>query len=229
MVIWSLVALLPTALCGFDPRASNNIAIYWDTPVNIIPLAFLTTIKNPTSVNFANAGDNCTTFPGTQLLRCPQIDEATTWASTLWSMFGPPPSSPTTNTTTLRPFGAASVDGFDMDLEAPSSNMAPFASALRQLMDASSATTGRRYYLSAAPQCPFPDAAMREMLEQVAFDFVSVQFYNNYCGAQGYVAGPGGPGNFNFARWISAGGLAGEPDGGREWGFDNHNRDDSLD
>lgn len=115
-------------------------------------------------------------------------------------MFGPPPSSPTT-TTTLRPFGAASVDGFDMDLEAPSSNMAPFASALRQLMDASSVTTGRRYYLSAAPQCPFPDAAMREMLEQVAFDFVSVQFYNNYCGAQGYVAGPGAPGNFNFARW----------------------------
>ncbi len=45
-----------------------------DSPVNIIPLAFLTTIKNPTSVNFANAGDNCTVFPGTQLLRCPEIE-----------------------------------------------------------------------------------------------------------------------------------------------------------
>ncbi|KAJ4289406.1 Chitinase 2 [Collariella sp. IMI 366227] len=193
-----------------------------DTAVNIIPVAFLNSIKNPTLVNFANAGDNCTTFPGTQLLSCPQIEEdiktcqslgksiilsvggatyteggfasaaeATTWATKVWEMFGPAnPSS-----TSLRPFGSASVDGFDMDFEAVSRNMAPFAATLRQLMDA----TGRKYFLSAAPQCPFPDAAMGEMLSQVAFDFVSVQFYNNYCGANSYVPGTGG--NYNFARW----------------------------
>jgi chitinase len=130
--------------------------------------------------------------------------EATTWASTLWSMFGPPPhsSSPNNNNSAiLRPFGLASIDGFDMDFEAPTSNMAAFASALRQLMDYSTSSTGRKYWLSAAPQCPFPDLAIREMLERVGFDFVSVQFYNNYCGAPSYVPGSGEPGNFNFGRW----------------------------
>lgn len=39
----------------------------------IIPLAFLDQISTPI-VNFANAGDNCTTFAGTQLLDCPQIE-----------------------------------------------------------------------------------------------------------------------------------------------------------
>lgn len=105
-------------------------------------------------------------------------------------MFGPPPSPPTP--AILRPFGLASVDGFDMDFEAPSSNMAAFAAALRGHMDT---VPGKRRLLSAAPQCPFPDVAMREMLERVGFDFVSVQFYNNYCGAGSY------PGNFNFQRW----------------------------
>ncbi|KAK3899041.1 endochitinase 33 [Staphylotrichum tortipilum] len=247
MALCSLMPLLPGVLAGFDSAASNNIAIYWgqnsinradgqkrlatycaNSPVNIIPLAFLTTIKNPTSVNFANAGDNCTVFPGTQLLRCPEIEadiqtcqslgktlllslggatyteggftspsEASTWADTLWAMFGPSSSS----STVLRPFGAAVLDGFDMDFEATSSNMAAFASTLRSRMDAAQAATGKKYYLSAAPQCPFPDAAMGEMLGAVGFDFVSVQFYNNYCGATSYVAGSGGPGNFNFQRW----------------------------
>jgi chitinase len=138
-------------------------------------------------------------------------DEATTWAAKIWAMFGPPgpapaspddsdpcacsDSDPVSSEEALRPFGLASVDGFDMDFEASSANMAPFAGALRRHMDAATAATGRRFLLSAAPQCPFPDVAMREMLEQVGFDFVSVQFYNNYCGAGSY------PGNFNFDRW----------------------------
>lgn len=45
-----------------------------DTNFNIIPIAFLNVIKNPTTVNFSNAGRNCTVFPGTQLLRCPEIE-----------------------------------------------------------------------------------------------------------------------------------------------------------
>ena len=48
-----------------------------------------------------------------------------------------------------RPFGAAVVDGFDIDIEAVSANMAPFAARLRALADAAG---GRRYYLSATPQ-----------------------------------------------------------------------------
>ncbi|KXX78487.1 Endochitinase 33 [Madurella mycetomatis] len=243
--IWAMAVFLPGSLASFDAGTSDNIAIYWgqnsinradgqqrlstycaNTPVNIIPLAFLHVIKNPTMVNFANAGDNCTTFPGTQLLRCPQIEEdiqacqslnksillsvggatyteggfsspseAAQWADTLWAMFGPPsPSS-----TALRPFGSATIDGFDMDFEATSANMAPFAAALRRNMD--TAQDGKKYLLSAAPQCPFPDHAMGEMIDAVSFDFVSVQFYNNYCGAPSYVPGAPAQNNFNFARW----------------------------
>jgi hypothetical protein len=40
---------------------------------NIIPLAFMHGIATP-ATNFANAGDNCTVFAGTQLLDCPQIE-----------------------------------------------------------------------------------------------------------------------------------------------------------
>ncbi|KAK4109068.1 carbohydrate-binding module family 1 protein [Canariomyces notabilis] len=250
--LWALGAFLPRAFAGFDPGASNNIAIYWgqnsinraggqqrlatycsNSPVNIIPLAFLHVIKNPTSLNFANAGDNCTTFEGTQLLRCPEIEEdiqfcqslnktillsiggatyteggfaspeeAITWANRLWAMFGPPPAAPP-SADILRPFGSAVIDGFDMDFEATSSNMEPFAAALRRLMDDSAAgeTPSRRYLLSAAPQCPFPDHAMGAMLDAVGFDFVAVQFYNNYCGAPSYVPGAPAQNNFNFGTW----------------------------
>lgn len=40
----------------------------------IIPLAFLNIIVNPTNINFANVGDRCSKFPGTNLLKCPEIE-----------------------------------------------------------------------------------------------------------------------------------------------------------
>jgi hypothetical protein len=69
-----LPLIAPVILPSPLPSSHFLTENYIDTPVNIIPVAFLTAIKNPTSVNFANAGDNCTTFPGTQLLSCPQIE-----------------------------------------------------------------------------------------------------------------------------------------------------------
>ncbi|KAK4159809.1 endochitinase 33 [Cladorrhinum sp. PSN259] len=248
----ALLLLVSGALAGFDPTSSNNIAVYWgqnsvnrvdgqrrlasycaNSPVNIIPLAFLHVIKNPTAVNFANAGDNCTTFPNTQLLRCPEIeadiitcqqvynksillsiggatytesgftspDEAASFATLIWQMFGSP--SPSTPASINRPFGQASVDGFDLDLETVSRNMVPFTVQLRKLMDADAITSKRKYLLSAAPQCPFPDAAMGEVLDSkdTRFDFVSVQFYNNYCGVQSYLPGNAEQWNFNFKVW----------------------------
>jgi chitinase len=112
-------------------------------------------------------------------------------------MFGPPTGSSSVN----RPFGQAVIDGFDMDLESTTSNMIPFVAELRAKMDAATASTGRKFLLSAAPQCPFPDAAVGDILNQVAFDYVGIQFYNNYCGVQSFVSGSGGPGNFNFDTW----------------------------
>ncbi|KAI1459873.1 glycoside hydrolase family 18 protein [Annulohypoxylon moriforme] len=194
-----------------------------NTEIDIIPLAFMNAISNPT-VNFANAGDNCTAYSGTSLLNCPQLEEdikacqakgktiilslggatyteggfsssdaAETAAQNVWNLFG----SDTTQAN--RPFLTAVVDGFDFDLESTNQNFAPFATKLRSLMDAD---TSKTYYLSAAPQCPYPDAADNDMLNGVvSFDFIMIQFYNNYCGVSSYVAGSTTQNNFNFETW----------------------------
>lgn len=38
---------------------------------------------------------------------------------------------------------------------------------------------GKKVYLSAAPQCPYPDSHLRKALSTGLFDYVWVQFYNN--------------------------------------------------
>ncbi len=121
--------------------------------------------------------------------------EAVQWANTIWAMFGPKQGGSSVN----RPFGDSVIDGFDFDLESNVQNMAPFANQLRSLMDAAG---DKKYYLSAAPQCVYPDAADNEMLDGgVAFDFISVQFYNNFCGLQSFVGGQSTQSAFNFATW----------------------------
>jgi chitinase len=101
--------------------------------------------------------------------------------------------------TALRPFGDASVDGFDLDFESTVRNMAPFGQTLRSLMDADTLKT---YYLTAAPQCVYPDAADNEMLNgAVSFDAIFVQFYNNFCGLQSFLPNMGSQTNFNFETW----------------------------
>lgn len=114
-------------------------------------------------------------------------------------MFGPVQAS----STALRPFGNAIIDGFDFDFEANVSNMAVFGNSMRQLMDASSASSGRKFYLTAAPQCPFPDWYNKDIIDNVPLDFVNVQFYNNGCGASSFVPGASDQWNFNFQQWDS--------------------------
>lgn len=48
----------------------------------------------------------------------------------------------------------------------------------------------KQYFITGAPQCPFPDAIMGAIIDQVGFDAVNVQFYNNYCSTTS--------GSFNF-------------------------------
>ena len=110
-------------------------------------------------------------------------------------MFGPEQSG----STALRPFGAAAVDGFDFDFESTVENTVPFANELRSQMDA--ASDGKTRYLTAAPQCPYPDAADNSMLDgAVSFDAIWVQFYNNYCGVNTFVSSSD-PGDFNLNTW----------------------------
>ncbi|KAF8214284.1 glycoside hydrolase superfamily [Mycena galopus ATCC 62051] len=94
-----------------------------------------------------------------------------------------------------RPFGTAILDGVDLDIESGTdTGYAAFANEIRTLW----ASAPKRYYLSAAPQCPYPDAwvgpGTGTALGTVPFDFVNVQFYNNYCGVAHGSA-------FNFATW----------------------------
>ncbi|KAH8651279.1 chitinase [Xylariales sp. PMI_506] len=245
---WAAVAAMlasaPRVLAGFSATSSSNLAVYWGQnsantetsqqrlsyycntgEIDIINVAFLTGMTT-LSTNFANAGNNCTTFAGTNILSCPQIEEdiiycqslgitvlmsigggtyteegfstaaaATAAAQTVWSMFG------TSTESANRPFGSAIVDGFDFDFETSTSNMAPFAEELRSLMDAASSV--KPFYLSAAPQCPYPDIADNDMLDgAVYFDLIQIQFYNNpYCGDTSFVDGAATQSGFDFSTW----------------------------
>ncbi|GMF90860.1 unnamed protein product [Aspergillus oryzae] len=103
------------------------------------------------------------------------------------------------STTVRRPFGDATIDGFDFDFEAPVKNMAPFANRLRELSDADKS---KQYFLTAAPQCPYPDAADKDILNgPVSIDAVFVQFYNNWCGVNSFSAGQQKQSSFNFEQW----------------------------
>ncbi|KAK5020517.1 hypothetical protein LTR16_000950 [Cryomyces antarcticus] len=100
-------------------------------------------------------------------------DQATEFAATLWSLFG----TGTIENPDLRPFGpGVVVDGFDIDNENhDTSHYEVFAAALR----AQFATDPTKpYYLSAAPQCPRPDASIPLGAMRHA-DFIWVQFFNN--------------------------------------------------
>ncbi|KAL7664868.1 chitinase [[Candida] zeylanoides] len=107
------------------------------------------------------------------------------FAEILWNTFGGGSSSE-------RPFDDAVIDGFDLDLENNNQvGTVAFGNALRSWFakDAS-----KQYYLSAAPQCPYPDQSVGDFLAGVDVDFAFIQFYNNYCSLGA---------NFNFDTWES--------------------------
>ncbi|KAJ4849890.1 hypothetical protein Tsubulata_045109 [Turnera subulata] len=73
-----------------------------------------------------------------------------------------------------RPLGDAILDGIDFDIESGDRHYAALAVRLSEL------SRGRRkVYLTAAPQCPFPDYYLNGALNTGLFDYVWIQFYNN--------------------------------------------------
>ena len=99
--------------------------------------------------------------------------QASTFATQLNNLF----TGGSGETASLRPFGSVKLDGFDIDNEDHSTAYySTFVSALRSAMDADSSKT---YYISAAPQCPRPDASIPLDAMQSSMDFIFVQFYNN--------------------------------------------------
>ncbi|KAA1473455.1 glycoside hydrolase [Dentipellis sp. KUC8613] len=93
----------------------------------------------------------------------------------------------------MRPFGKAVLDGVDLDIESGSSaHYAAFVNKIRAHAKRESKT--KQYYITAAPQCPFPDEHLGGALDQAEFDAVYVQFYNNDCGLDE-------PENYNIDVW----------------------------
>jgi chitinase len=123
-------------------------------------------------------------------------ESAIAGANMMWEVFGPVSD----NSSVLRPFGTAVVDGFDFDFEdIEMSNMPAFANQLRTLY---SEDTSKTYYMTAAPQCAYPDEADGPMLAgTVYFDAVWVQFYNNGCDMTNWVPDTTTQWNFNFDTW----------------------------
>jgi chitinase len=110
--------------------------------------------------------------------------QAADFAHTIWNMFlggnGP-----------MRPFGDAVLDGVDLDIENGSSaHYNTFVNTIRSLAQ----NSRKRYYVTAAPQCPFPDAELGTALNTAFFDAVYVQFYNNFCETSV-------PNEFNMGTW----------------------------
>lgn len=141
-------------------------------------------------------------------------DLATQMADKLWNKYGPGANG-------QGPFGTAIVDGFDFDFEVPMTNLPAFTNRLITLK--SNPALKKPFYLTAAPQCQWPDKNLQTVLDtnMGAFDAIFVQFYNNQeCGiGAGYQRRSQGPsarrsglaGNFNLAQWL---GLASQSSGG---------------
>ncbi|KAK1270000.1 hypothetical protein QJS04_geneDACA008124 [Acorus gramineus] len=73
-----------------------------------------------------------------------------------------------------RPLGPAVLDGVDFDMESYSPHYDDLARFLSEYSKPES-----KVYLSAAPQCPYPDEALGEAIATGLFDYVWIQFYNN--------------------------------------------------
>ncbi|KAF7725247.1 Chitinase 1 [Apophysomyces ossiformis] len=200
---------------GAGANAQKQLSYYCDGNTDAIIISFLVAF-NVGGLPWLNLANACGTyFDGTQLLHCPQVaqdiktcqskgvkvllslggasgaygfqndQEGVTFADTLWNLFGK-------GTSNTRPFDDAVVDGFDLDIEGGSST--GYVAMVNQLRNHFKTDSSKQYYISAAPQCPFPDAILGSVISGTGFDAVNVQFYNNYCS-------PLSGSQFNFDQW----------------------------
>ncbi|KAI0635520.1 glycoside hydrolase [Trametes polyzona] len=116
-------------------------------------------------------------------------DQAAAFGDTIWNTFLGGSGS-------VRPFGGAVLDGIDLDIEGGSTqHFAAFVNRIRSHANGAN----KKYYVTAAPQCPFPDAYLGTVLNAVGFDAVYVQFYNNFCGLTNF----NNPNAWDFDQWDS--------------------------
>ncbi|EEF49014.1 acidic endochitinase SE2 [Ricinus communis] len=196
-----LLSLLAFSLC--NPSYGGGIAIYWGQNGNegtladtcasgnyqFVNIAFLSSFGNgqPPVLNLAGhcdpSSNTCTGLSSdiracqgqgikvllsiggaTDTYSLSSPDDATQLANYLWNNF-------LGGTSSSRPLGDAILDGVDFDIEHGSGQFwDDLARSLKGFGQVS---------LSAAPQCPFPDAHLSTAIDTGLFDYVWVQFYNN--------------------------------------------------
>ncbi|KAF7368297.1 Glycoside hydrolase family 18 protein [Mycena venus] len=180
------------------PNWQQTISNYCqDTCIDVIPIAFVDSFSGGIpDLNLGNTCDDngvtgtCASMAagiqacqemgkivtlslgggGTTTARFATTTDATNFATTIWNSF-------LGGSGAHRPFGSVILDGVDLDIESGTNlGYAAFATQIRSLWSGAS----KPYYLSAAPQCPFPDAWVGNALDTVWFDSVYIQFYNNF-------------------------------------------------
>ncbi|KAG7663867.1 uncharacterized protein J8A68_002616 [[Candida] subhashii] len=109
--------------------------------------------------------------------------QAEQFATTMWNKFGGGQDNE-------RPFDDAVVDGFDFDIE--NKDQTGYVALAKKLRGYFKEDSSKKYYLAAAPQCPYPDESVGDLLSQAEIDFCFIQFYNNYCSLNG---------QFNWQTW----------------------------
>ncbi|KAG8934878.1 Chitinase 1 [Tulasnella sp. 418] len=186
----------------------KNIGFYCDyDSINVIPVAFMDSFFGPGGLPTINLANICggNVFPGTGLAQCQFLAadikkcqakgkivtlslggaSATSFFSTqaqavqladnVWNLF-------LGGNSATRPFGDAVLDGVDLDIEHAAPDFSPFVNRLRSYFSGA----GKKYYVTAAPQCVFPDPSMSATLANSYLDAIYVQFYNNWCGLQNF-------------------------------------------
>ncbi|SCV00503.1 LAME_0G10154g1_1 [Lachancea meyersii CBS 8951] len=180
--------------------SQESLASYCQSSdVDIVLLSFLYAFPGNLGLDFSSA---CSSSFGDGLLHCDQIgqdiktcqsqgkkvmlsmggaigsygfssdSEAEDFATTLWNTFAG-------GSTSERPFNDAVIDGFDFDIE--NQNPTGYAALAKKLRNYFNSDSSKKYYLSAAPQCFYPDASVGDLMNNAELDFAFIQFYNNYC------------------------------------------------
>ncbi|RCV33096.1 hypothetical protein SETIT_7G055300v2 [Setaria italica] len=80
------------------------------------------------------------------------------------------------SSTKPRPFGDAVLDGVDFDIEHGGSK---HYDDLARYLKGYNGKGRKKVWITAAPQCPFPDRMLGQALQTGLFDRIHVQFYNN--------------------------------------------------
>ncbi|GJJ14436.1 hypothetical protein Clacol_008700 [Clathrus columnatus] len=184
-------------------QQQQNLTFYCqDDSIDVLPLAFLDTFFAEGGLPHYDLSNICSsnsdpTFPNSELAECQFLtadieacqakgklvtlslgggaasgvtfssaSQAQSFADQIWNLF-------LGGTSSTRPFGSAVLDGVDLDIEGGGTTY--YDSFIAQIQT-HAAGASKKYYISGAPQCPYPDAYMGTVLNAASFDMVYVQF-----------------------------------------------------